>query len=63
MALIKRAVMIRKHIEENHKDMTGKRGLQLTESKIKRLVKYYKRTGVLDKTWKYDPEKVKLIVT
>ncbi len=63
MALIKRAVMIRKHMEENHKDMTGKRGLQLTESKVKRLVKYYKRTGALDKTWKYDPEKVKLIVT
>jgi small subunit ribosomal protein S15 len=63
MALIKKSIMIRKHMEENHKDMTGKRGLQLTESKIKRLVKYYKRTKVLDTKWKYDPEKVKLIVT
>jgi len=62
MALIKRAVIIRKHLEENHKDMTGKRGLQLTESKIKRLVKYYKKAGMLAKDWKYDPNKVKLIV-
>ncbi len=63
MALIKKSITIRKHMEENHKDMTGKRGLQLTESKIKRLVKYYKRTKALDSKWKYDPEKVKLIVT
>jgi len=62
MALIKKAVLIRKHMEENHKDQTGKRGLQLTESKIKRLAKYYKATGRIDSKWKYDPEKVKLIV-
>ncbi len=62
MALIKKAILIRKHRGENHKDQTSKRGLQLTESKIKRLVKYYKKTGVISKTWKYDPEKVKLIV-
>ncbi len=62
MALIKKAVKIRIHREENHKDTTALRGLQLTESKIKRLAKYYKRKGVLDSKWKYDPEKVKLII-
>tara|TARA_Y100000031_G_C8140523_1_gene347349 strand:+ start:143 stop:598 length:456 start_codon:yes stop_codon:yes gene_type:complete len=60
MALIKKAVLVRKHLEANHKDMPGKRGLQLTESKINRLVKYYKRTNKVAKSWKYDPEKVKL---
>lgn len=63
MALIKKSILIKKHLEENHKDMTGKRGLQLTEAKIKRLVKYYKKNNILDAKWKYDPEKVKLIVT
>lgn len=63
MALIKKSILIRKHLEQNHKDVTAKRGLQLTESKIKRLVKYYKRTEKIQEGWKYDPEKIKLIIT
>ncbi|MBR9690343.1 30S ribosomal protein S15 [Candidatus Woesearchaeota archaeon] len=62
MALIKKAVMIRKHQEENRQDQTAKRGLQLTESKIGRLVNYYKKNDRLDKAWKYDPERVSLFV-
>lgn len=62
MALIKRSIMIKKHLEANHKDMTAKRGLQLTESKIKRLVMYYKESGKLEEGWKFDPEKIKLLV-
>lgn len=54
LSLIKRSIAIRKHLEQNHKDMTAKRGLQLTDSKINRLVKYYKRKGVLPETWKFD---------
>ena len=60
LALIKKAVMIKKHLEENRHDQTSKRGLTLTESKIKRLVKYYKRTGRIEETWKYDPDKMGL---
>lgn len=62
MALIRKAVLIRKHLEDNHKDQPGKRGLILTESKIMRLAKYYKRTAKLPATWKYDPETIKLQV-
>ena len=62
MALIRKAVFIRKHLGENKKDMPAKRGLQLTESKIKRLTKYYKKTARLPMTWKYDPERIKLVV-
>lgn len=62
MALIRKAVLIRKHLEENHKDQPGRRGLILTESKIMRLSKYYKRAGKLARTWKYDPETIKLQV-
>lgn len=53
-ALMKRAAAIHKHIQENKHDQTAKRGLQLTESKIKRLVKYYKRNGRIREEWKYD---------
>jgi len=56
-SLIRRSVTIRKHIEENRKDQTAKLGLTLTESKIKRLTKYYKKTGILSSEWKFDPER------
>ena len=56
-ALIKKAALIRKHRESNRLDNTSLRGLQLTESKIKRLVKYYKNYGKLPVSWKYEPEK------
>lgn len=62
MALIKKAVFIRKHLEDNHKDEPAKRGLILTESKIMRLGKYYKREGKISADWKYDPKKIKLLV-
>ena len=56
MALIRKSVSIRKHMEANRKDQTAKRGLMLTESLIKRLTKYYKRTGKVVSGWKFDPE-------
>jgi small subunit ribosomal protein S15 len=62
MALIKKAVLLRKHLEANHKDMPAKRGLQLTESKINRLVKYLKKNKKLEETWKYDPESIRLYI-
>ncbi len=58
--LIKRAIRVRRHLEEHPKDYHSKRGLQLIESKIRRLVKYYKREGVLPPDWEYVPEKIKI---
>jgi len=60
MSLMKRSVQIRKHLENFRQDMTAVRGLQLTESKIKRLAKYYKKVDKLAPDWKYDPSAVKL---
>ena len=60
--LIKRAVTVRKHMDANKKDMASKRGLQLIESKIRRLEKDYKTSGKLPKQWKYNPEKARLLV-
>ena len=47
MALMKKNIKERAHLESNHKDMVAKRGLQLTEAKIMRLIKYYKKSGKL----------------
>lgn len=57
LALIRKSVAVRKHLEANHKDQTAKYGLTLTESKIKRLTKHYKKTGKLASEWKFDPER------
>ncbi|NIO23039.1 MAG: 30S ribosomal protein S15 [Candidatus Aenigmarchaeota archaeon] len=60
--LLKRAVELRVHMEKNKKDYQSYRGLELTESKIRRLAKYYIRKGSLPKGWKYDPEQAKLLI-
>ena len=60
--LIKRAVNIREHLEENPKDLHYKRGLMIIESKIRRLVKYYTRNNVLPEGWRYDPKTAALLV-
>ena len=57
MALFKKYAAVRKHIEANKHDQTGARGLLLTESKINRLVKYYKRIGRVQEDWKFDTER------
>ncbi|HEX59048.1 MAG TPA: 30S ribosomal protein S15 [Methanomicrobia archaeon] len=60
--LIKKAVRLRKHIEVHKKDFHNKRALQLTESKIRRLVKYYKRKKVLPADWEYKPETAEVLL-
>ena len=52
--LMKKAVAMRKHIEKNHRDKDSKYRLILVESKIHRLVRYYKLTKQIPANWKYD---------
>ena len=61
-ALIKKEIAIMKHLDANKKDMTAKRGLTLTDSKIRRLVKYYKKTGKLLQDWSYNKKNAKLLI-
>ena len=59
--LVKRVIQIKKHLETNKKDNVSKRGLQLTEAKIRRLEKYYKKNSKLPDKWKYRSDKAKLL--
>ena len=59
--LIGTALQIKKHLDNNKKDLKNMRNVQLTESKIRRLVKYYKKTRVLPETWKYSLDQAKLM--
>merc|ERR1712093_717624 len=55
--LIKKAVAMRKHLNRNRKDTDCKFRLILTESRIHRLTRYYKRTGCVTPTFKYESGK------
>jgi small subunit ribosomal protein S15 len=54
--LMVRATRLRRHLERNPKDYSNKRGLQLTESMIYRVTKYYQRRGALPRDWNYRRE-------
>ena len=62
MALMRRAINVNIHMLENKKDMANNRNLQLIESKIRRLVKYYKREEVLPQTWEYSLKNAELLL-
>lgn len=61
--LMQKALGMRKHLSENKKDVHNKRQLQLTESKVRRLVKYYVKSGKLPKGWTYKPETAEILLS
>ncbi len=61
--LIVKALNLREHLEDNKKDLHNRRALQLTESKIRRLVKYYKGRGVLPEEWTYRLERAEMLIS
>ena len=61
--MIKKAVSIRKHLERNRKDRDAKFRLILVESRIRRLARYYKLSGVLPPTWRYDSNTASALVS
>ncbi|EGR31073.1 hypothetical protein IMG5_117980 [Ichthyophthirius multifiliis] len=60
--LIKKAVAIRKHLEKNRKDKDSKFRIILIESRIHRLVRYYKLNQKLAPTFKYNPQTASALV-
>lgn len=58
--LMKKAIRLKNHLEENPKDTANRRGLQLVEARIRRLSRYYKRTGRIPEEWKYSLQRAEL---
>jgi small subunit ribosomal protein S15 len=58
--LIGKLVNVKAHHEKNNHDQTSKRGVQLTISKINRLVKYYKKSKKLPADWKFNQDRMKM---
>ncbi len=61
--LMHKALGMRKHLSENKKDLHNKRQLQLTEAKVRRLVKYYVGSGKLPANWTYSPETAEILLS
>jgi len=61
--LMRKALHVRKHIKANKKDVHNKRALQLTENKIRRMVKYYHDSGILAPEWTYSPETAEILIS
>ncbi|MGB9748846.1 MAG: 30S ribosomal protein S15 [Candidatus Woesearchaeota archaeon] len=60
VALMRKYLQVKKHLENNKHDYTAKRGLQITESKIFKLIRYYKSVGKLPANWNFDVNKIKV---
>ena len=61
--LMAKALGLRKHLTENKKDLHNKRQLQLVESKVRRLVKYYTGSKRLPAGWVYKPENTEILLS
>ncbi len=59
--LMEKAVRLNRHMDENQTDASNKRALQNVESKIRRLVDYY-RGDELPEDFKYEPEQASRVV-
>ena len=62
MSLMRRALRLIDHLESNRKDRHNSRQLELTESKIRRLARYYQGKGQLDTEWAYKRDQLRLMV-
>lgn len=62
MNLMRKAVRLHKHLAVNKLDKHNNRALKLIESKIKRLVAYYKKVKKLPADWYYTPEEAALLI-
>ena len=51
--LMRKAVELQTHLKTHRRDLSNLRGLQLIESKIRRLARYYQEEGVLPPSWDF----------
>ena len=62
MNLMRKALSLIHHLSSNKKDLHNRRQLELCESRVRRLAKYYVRTGRISSTWTYKRDQLRLMV-
>lgn len=61
--MIKKAVAIRKHLEKNKNDNDSKFRLNIKESRIHRITRYYRKTGKVASNFKYESKKAGTLIS
>lgn len=61
VSLMEKALRLREHVDEHNTDAANKRALQNVESKIRRLVNYY-RGDELPEDFSYSPETARRVI-
>lgn len=62
MNLLKKVVRLNTHLKTHRSDVHNRVKLMHVESKVMRLIKYYKNNGILPADWKYSRSDVALFV-
>ena len=62
MSLMRRALRLIDHLSQNSKDIHNRRQLELCESKIRRLSRYYRESDQIDSDWTYKRDQLRLMV-
>ena len=62
MSLMRRALRLIDHLSQNSKDIHNRRQLELCESKIRRLSRYYRENNQIDSEWTYKRDQLRLMV-
>ena len=62
MSLMRRALRLIDHLSQNSKDLHNRRQLELCESKIRRLSRYYKENNQISSEWTYKRDQLRLMV-
>lgn len=62
MNLMRKGLRLIDHLEGNRKDLHNRRQLDLCESRIRRLARYYQGQGMIDSDWAYKRDQLRLIV-
>ena len=62
MNLMRKALSLIDHLSNNKKDLHNRRQLELCESRLRRLARYYVGTGRIPSTWAYKRDQLRLMV-
>ena len=62
MNLMRKALSLIDHLSNNKKDLHKRRQLELCESRLRRLARYYVGTGRIPSTWAYKRDQLRLMV-
>ena len=62
MNLMRKALSLIDHLSNNKKDLHNRRQLELCESRLRRLSRYYVGTGRIPSTWAYKRDQLRLMV-